>query len=263
MSGGQSKADSEQEQRSSVGEGIGHLNQRPSFTNLLFTGERVIDDGTQENLFREHLQRYRLASRHVDGKNVLDVGSGSGYGASYLQEWGAKATIGIDVSSEAICYARERYSAPGLHFLIGDSENIPLDGKSIDVVLCFETIEHVHRHDRALDEIVRVLRSDGLLMLSTPNRRLASPGNNMGDPPGNKYHLREFTQDEVQDILGSHFKQVKIQGQSFFFRPFLRSFWSTQTPSLRLAKRYLPIVRGQLPLFEPHVLVAWCRWPMR
>lgn len=103
----------------------------------------------------EHLHRYAIASEFIDNKIVLDIASGEGYG-SYLFTKKAKQVIGIDISSEAISHASEKYKKENLTFKIGSITNIPIEKSSIDVVVSFETLEHIYEEGMLL-EIKRVL----------------------------------------------------------------------------------------------------------
>lgn len=170
-----------------------------------FTGERMIpeyNDG--QGIHLEHMARYMFASQFVEGKVVLDIACGSGYGSDYLLEKGRACQVfGVDIAEEAIAYSKERYQNPDLKFLSGSVEKIPLEDRSIDVVVSFETIEHVSADAqlRFLSEIKRVLRLDGKLVISTPNSDIY--------PKGNKFHIKELSPSEFDSLLGKNFKTVK------------------------------------------------------
>ncbi len=121
----------------------------------------------------EHLHRYALAADICGGKDVLDIASGEGYGSNLLAQ-AAKTVIGVDISTEAIDQAKAKYVRPNLRFLRGAADAIPLDSSSIDVVVSFETLEHHDKHEEMLSEIKRILRPNGLLIISTPDKRFYS-----------------------------------------------------------------------------------------
>ena len=151
--------------------------------------------------YRENLyKRYTFANVYTKGKNVLDVPCGVGWGTSLLN---ARSVTGIDISKEAVDYAKKHY--PGIDFLVGNMANIPLPDKSIDVAVCLEGYEHVTRDVgiRFLNETVRILRKDGLLVMSCP---VILPG---GRHSGNPYHLYEPTAEEIEKILDNKFKKLK------------------------------------------------------
>ena len=108
-------------------------------------GERMVPETSDRFTFWEHVYRYAFASRFVAGKRVLDIACGEGYGAAALQKAGASHVIGVDVSGDACVHALKRY---GLDARPGSGEQIPLADDSVDVVVSFETIEHVRNPGR-------------------------------------------------------------------------------------------------------------------
>jgi len=152
----------------------------------------------------EHEGRYRWAAAVVAGHEVLDAGCGVGYGTEMLAEAGASRVVGLDASEEAVEDAVFRAGASG-EFVVGDLERMPFATRSFDVVVCFEAIEHVDAVDLALDELRRVLRPDGVLILSSPNRHVYMPGN--------PYHVHEYTPGELHSALAARFRNVALYRQ--------------------------------------------------
>ena len=140
-----------------------------------FTGERFIPNISGEEIEIEHIQRYHFAATAIKGLTVLDAACGEGYGRAILAENAAKV-YGLDVSSEAVEHAKGKYASPNLEFLCASIEKIPLDDQSIDCVVSFETIEHVDEEIQHcfMNEVKRILKPNGYLLLSTPNRRVYS-----------------------------------------------------------------------------------------
>ncbi len=168
------------------------------------TGERFLPE--QRGAIRwEHMHRYLFARELVTGRNVLDVASGEGYGTRLLAER-ARYVLGVDIAEEAVEHARRAYAQSGLlEFVLGDCTALPMAAASVEVVVSFETIEHVHNPGQVLNEFRRVLRSDGLLVISTPNRAHY--------PAGNPFHRHEFTAEEFREELRVRFKHVALYGQ--------------------------------------------------
>ena len=164
-------------------------------------GERMIPEFHHDAVvYAEHMVRYLFASRFVAGKTVLDVASGVGYGSDMLKAAGAAQVIGIDRSTEAITYGQEHHSALGSEYLLADAGSLPLRDRQLDVVVSFETIEHVLDYRLFLTEIQRVLRRGGLLIISTPNK--------LTFPEGNPYHTKEFTFTELKEALTTRFEHI-------------------------------------------------------
>lgn len=149
----------------------------------------------------EHLARYWWAARLVSAKRVLDAGCGTGYGSNILAESGAAEVVGLDIDSAVLEAARE--SAHRLVSLeVGDVRKLPFPDASFDLAVCFEVIEHVDEPETVLDELRRVLRADGILAVSSPNRDVY--------PPGNPHHKHEFRPDELAQTLSVRFPHVRL-----------------------------------------------------
>lgn len=175
--------------------------------DLEFTGERFMPEVAGQIAF-EHLHRYHFASRFCQGKQVLDVACGEGYGSRILSN-AAASVVGVDISAEAVAHARGRYASDSLEFLEASAASLPLPDDSFDVVVSFETIEHHDQHEEMLSEIRRVLRPGGLMVLSSPNRQYYSiePGYS------NPYHVKELFREELLALAGRYFSAIQVYSQ--------------------------------------------------
>lgn len=173
-----------------------------------FTGERVIPGMVAPQLWQEHLARYAFAAGMVPGKDVLDMGCGTGYGSQLLSEAGARSVLGIDSSKEAVEYARSRYS--GARFSVADAARFETDEK-FDVAVAFEAIEHTRDHDGFVGSAKRALREGGILIASAHNRRENPPGH------ANPFHQKELDEAEFRALLEGSFEHVHMLYQSFVF----------------------------------------------
>jgi hypothetical protein len=169
----------------------------------------------------EHLHRYAFASRHVQGKRVLDLASGEGYGSSLLART-ARLTVGIDLDEKTVRHARRKYLGDHIHFVVGSAIDVPLAAR-FDVIVCFELIEHIHKHDQLLSEIRRLLAPGGLLVISTPNK----PEYRLMGPP-NPFHVKELGLEEFETLLARFFKQVRLLGQRLYGNS---NLWALPGPS--------------------------------
>ena len=173
-----------------------------------FTGERYIPTETGE-IRHEHLHRYAWCARIAEGKDVLDIACGEGYGSAMLASR-AKSVIGVDIDQASIEHARKVYQdIAGLQFQHGDAAKIPLADNSVDLVVSFETIEHHDRHREMIAEVRRVLRPDGLLILSSPNRDVYSKMSGQH----NEFHVKELDFKELDAVLREQFDDVAYFGQ--------------------------------------------------
>jgi ubiquinone/menaquinone biosynthesis C-methylase UbiE len=165
------------------------------------TGERMVPAYHRGHLvYGEHIVRYQAAAELVKGKVVLDIASGSGYGSACLAE-AAKHVYGVDIDADAISYAKKNYGSKNVEFIKGDGVSIPLDDNSVEMVVTFETIEHIEDYKTFMSEIRRVLKDDGLLVLSTPN--------DVEFPESNHFHIHEFERDELDQLIKKYFKNTK------------------------------------------------------
>jgi len=177
-----------------------------------FTGERfVFHESLLVEMTCEHLHRYMFATLLVEGKKVLDIASGEGYGSFMLSQVAADVT-GVDIDPSTVKSASEKYVSSNLHFAEGNCTSIPFESGTFDAVVSFETIEHIAESEVFIAEVKRVLRKGGLFICSSPNREEYRKSN-----PSNEYHLRELSQEEFAQMVGGVFNKTRLLGQSFLF----------------------------------------------
>lgn len=116
-----------------------------------------------------HRARYEFARSYVRDKIAADIACGLGYGCRILKSGGAKTVVGIDLCPEAISYAQSKHQTTGVRFEVGDATQTPLLESSLDIIICFETIEHVPNTEGLLTEFTRILKPEGMLIVSSPN----------------------------------------------------------------------------------------------
>lgn len=201
---------------------------------MIFTGERVILGQGDADLLNEHVARYRFAQRFSQGQIVLDAACGSGYGSALLAE-NAGAVFGVDISQEAVDYARSHFAAPNLRFSVSDCMALPFAAAQFDLVVAFEIIEHLQHAEEFLQELDRVLKPSGLLLLSTPNRLYYTEERGEVNP----FHQREFSFPEFEELLRPLFAHRSILFENHV--PGL--LIADAAPADRLAQSM--IVRGQ------------------
>ncbi len=176
-------------------------------------GERLVPhlEATCE-LYIKHMSRYLLAQSLVKGKKVLDAGCGTGYGSAFLATNGAKQVVGVDISPEAVTYAKRNFQASNLIFQVGDCCNLKFPDNSFDGVVALEIIEHLNHYPQFLGEVRRVLKPGGFFLVSTPNKEVWSPKRIQ---PVNPHHILEFTLDQFRQTLGHNFRELACFGQGF------------------------------------------------
>jgi len=180
-----------------------------------YTGERMIPGKKGLELLElEHRTRYALARAFAEGQRVLDVGTGSGYGAAMLAEV-AERVVGTDVSSEAVAYAANVFERPNLTFLEGDfcagdfADRVRgVHSEPFGLAVCFEVLEHIEEPVKLLRAVRTLLAPDGLLLVSTPNIDFPYDVGTV-----NPHHVVEYSLDEFRDVLEGQFAQVRVTGQ--------------------------------------------------
>lgn len=187
-------------------------------TNLDFTGERYVPRYELDEITIEHTQRYCFASELVKGKVVLDAACGEGYGSHILKQ-NASEVYSIDLDQEVIDNANKKYTKDNIKFKAASIEKLPFEDNIFDVVVSFETIEHVGKEiqEAFLKEISRVLKKDGILIISTPNK-LIYTDRVLGE---NIYHKKEFYRQEFLDFLCGYFRYTRLFNQYFKLGYFL------------------------------------------
>lgn len=165
-------------------------------TDLKKTGERVIADEYSGDIneyfiYQCHIATYEFAIPYLKGQKVLEFGCGSGYGSHYVAG-SCSEIVAVDISQDAISYAKNNFSKDNLQFrCIDDIETteLPFSNASFDVVISFQVIEHLKNDAFFFIELSRVLKKGGVLIVATPDKtsRLFS-----FQKPWNQYHIREY-----------------------------------------------------------------------
>lgn len=174
---------------------------------LPWTGERLVV-GAKGDFVAEHLHRYAFASQYATSLDVVDIACGEGYGSAWLSQT-AKSVIGIDCDNATIAHAQKKYRRENLKFAQGHAENIPLPDQSADLAVSFETIEHLENHTAMLQELKRILRPGGRLVISTPDRDIYRKISGRLNP----FHARELTLEQFRLLLSKHFRHVAVAFQ--------------------------------------------------
>jgi 2-polyprenyl-3-methyl-5-hydroxy-6-metoxy-1,4-benzoquinol methylase len=207
---------------------------------LKYTGERHIalpvgDDLSISNLF--HMIRYAFVAPFIKEKQVLDISCGSGYGTQYMAIQGAKQVVGVDIDANSIEFARRFHAHESAVYIQSDAHFVEqLKDNSFDVIVSFETIEHVEKPREFLIELRRLLKPDGQVFISCPNDYRISPWLS-------PFHLHKFKFSEFRELFVSIFGQGTFLGQhntiaSCLFKPMMTS---TTVSQFENYKQPLPI----------------------
>jgi len=229
--------------------------------NLDPTAERIVEEHRSSSpqsylIYLFHVVTYDYVQDLVRGREVLDFGCGSGYGTERIANC-CKRIIGIDISADAIDYARGKFQADNLQFATiapVEEQPLPFADQSFDVVLSFQVIEHVPDVGRYLSEIGRVLRPGGIFVVATPDRssRLLPM-----QKPWNMFHLHEYSDAELKDVLSARFARVTIKRMGG--RPDVIAIETDRTRRLRwvLLPLTLPFVPEAIRVGGLHLVRRW------
>jgi ubiquinone/menaquinone biosynthesis C-methylase UbiE len=220
---------------------------------LTFTGERYIPSETGE-IRLEHYHRYVVAQQVAQDKIVLDLACGEGYGAALLSTV-AQEVVGVDLDPEAIDHARATYGhLERLRFECCDGTRTRLPDASFDVVVSFETIEHVAEQEALLNEIRRVLKPEGILIISSPNRPIYSDARNHK----NAFHVRELDHTEFDKLLKVHYEHIQYYGQRLIMGTVIQPLATALDEYTAYSDNDTEITRNTFLMHEPMYYIATC-----
>lgn len=168
-----------------------------------------------EGIRADHRGRYEFAVEFiVKGSQVLDLACGVGYGSYMLANRSlCEKIVSVDSSIDALAYGSKYYNSPKIDYRLGDCLSIVLEPEFFDIVLCFETIEHIENERQLLEKFHQALKPQGRLLCSTPNQK-----NVPFDPNTHPFHIRHYTPEEFMKLLeqsGFYIEQVWSQKNLF------------------------------------------------
>lgn len=178
---------------------------------MKFSGERLIPEVNYGAAFYyEHLARYYFAAQFCKRKAVLDIACGTGYGSQILKLTGkATQVTGVDISKTTIKYATQKFGHKDIAFIADDAtQQTKIAKLKFDVIVSFETIEHLKKQADFINLCVSKLNDKGLFIVSTPNA--------LTYPKGNKFHLRELEPADFIKLLKKYFSHIEILSQKYY-----------------------------------------------
>ena len=193
---------------------------------ILQTAERSSHLDPSENvIYQRHLIAYKEAAKVISG-TVLEVGSGEGYG---IMELAPKSDHYIAVDKYNTEISDELKKANNITFI--QAEVPPLKGiedNSIDFVVTFQVIEHIKDDEMFLQEIHRVLKPGGKVILTTPNIMMSLTRN--------PWHTREYTPEQMEEVLKSSFDNYELKG--VFGNDKVMDYYNKNKESVRKITRF-------------------------
>jgi SAM-dependent methyltransferase len=159
--------------------------------------------------YYHHLSKYVFASRFAKDKDILEVGCGTGYGASYLLNKAAGSVIAGDYAEVGLKLGAANFSKDKLAFIRLDGEQLPLATDSFDLVISFGVVDHLGNPEAYVSECWRVLRPGGLFICSATNRKLIRPF--FARRPIDLWHKTEFTAEELSLLISKYYSNIEIR----------------------------------------------------
>lgn len=164
----------------------------------------------------QKIGRVRICLDYVNKQTLfnrvlIDIGSSFGWLENELKNKKLKSIIGVEPNENTLFLARKNY--PYAKFYKGDASNIPVKKESCDIAVLFDVIEHVpvNSENKVFKEINRILKKNGVLLLSTPFNQLI---NNILDPAwyfGHRHYSKELI-SELLEKLGFKIKTIEVRG---------------------------------------------------
>ncbi len=168
-----------------------------------------INNTNDKYIYSEHAFRYTVATQIInklflDEVNILDCACGIGYGSEILKSnCNICQYIGIDNSEKAINYANNIYRDAKCNFINHDINNISLNNQ-FDIIISFETLEHIENYLLVFKKYKNWLKPNGILIGSVPTSKF----DNLCDETYGKniYHISKFTKNDIESALTKFFK---------------------------------------------------------
>jgi SAM-dependent methyltransferase len=163
------------------------------------TGERAVtSEGAFNPSWQRHVAGYAHAAEVLPPGRVLDLGCGTGHSFHLLAP---RETVGVDLDPGSLA-GQDRET------VVADMRDLPFKDGSFDSVVAAHSLEHVPNPEAVLEEVARVLRADGMALITTPNRLTFGRPDEIIDP----YHYVEFDPDQLREVCAAHFDEVELLG---------------------------------------------------
>lgn len=180
--------------------------------------------------------------------SILEVGSGEGHLSNHIHTKG-RSIASLDINRLKLIKAKQTY--PNLNLIQGDAQNLPFSNNSFDIIISIENFEHLSDVNQHILEVKRVLKSNGIFLIKTPNKiwdtpywllikgwsykELKKPGNHISTQT--YYELKERLEINGFDVTFLKFKYLHPnRKKSWYYNIFNQAF--------KYIDYYLPLYFG-------------------
>ena len=223
--------------------------------------ERWVPGFCNPQTHKEHELRYDWVKEFVRNKAVLDIACGTGFGSYKLADEGGAAKITAwDIDKKTIQYASLKNKHSNIVFEVKNAEEF--DGhKQFDVIISFETIEHLSKPESFLNNINRALVINGVCFISTPISDVTE-----NTQPGNIYHQREWGFKRFQELAGNYLRIEEVYLQLYsspprikagFFLKILQKAGLKNNNALKVIEKLRPHRWNPKELKEESIGIEW------
>lgn len=179
----------------------------PSEVDTALFGAERVTHLYPNDCYYAHLSIYRFASHFLQDGNVLDAGSGAGYGSAYLANHGARFVSGIDFSSEAVAFSQEHFQRPNLSFRQMNLEKISgFEKATFDLIFTSNVLEHVSNVAPFFYTASQLLKPGGVVIIAVPpviNWLLQA------DNISNPFHLNIWSPRQWHHVMNQYFANIQ------------------------------------------------------
>lgn len=172
--------------------------------------ERAILDEATYSEFLLNTTRYAFSAQYVKSQTggvVLDMACGTGYGIPFFSK--DNSYVAADISLDALKASKSLHNSSHTSFVQCDAEHLPFKEGSFDLIMSFETIEHLENPRMFLSELERSAKHGSRIIISTPNRKYKAVWVRNINP----YHVCEYNIRDFSSLVGEFFENLEVYVQ--------------------------------------------------
>ncbi|MFH1854633.1 MAG: class I SAM-dependent methyltransferase [Candidatus Omnitrophota bacterium] len=195
----------------------------------VFEKERISNKNINKYSYNKDKARYIFAKKFIIGNRILNIACGEGYGSALLSQNNDHFIYGLDLSEKAISFAKANFINKKLTFYVGDAYNTKFENNLFTSIVSIETLEHLKDHAGFLSELRRILKKDGLLIISSSEKVIKDK---FFDNP---HHINLLYKDGIENLLKKYFTVTAIYCQA----PLIKNPSFMLYPSLAFSSIFL------------------------